>query len=522
MSQILGKWIADETIGNRHLITNDNYVLGSLEVIRDATIGGAFYIGGDSTVGGDFFINGDTTVNGSLVVNGPVTDYDATFAGIVTVRGDMRIDGDTTIGRDLYVNGDTTINGSLVVNGPVTDYDATFTGILTVQQDIRVIRDSTIGQNLLVSGRLNTTGDTTVGQNLSVLGNSFLGNSVSDLVTISGDTTIGQSLSVLGRLNTTGDTSVGQNLSVLGNSSLGNAITDVVLISGDITTNQNLSVSNNIYATRVFATDFTSNGDMHINAGGFSYLYLGTENIDRWWISPTGHILPGVNNTYDLGGSSYQINNLYSQSIHIEDMTANRIYSQSIYTGDLGLGGIIPSNLLDIKSRGLNTDIIRLENYNTTATLAILGQQATYGNGYLYLDSSTGLGRVALGGVNGDYGQLQLANKAGQVTADIKGDSGAAMFGGTEYLKTYTYTHEITAQDMTNFSKFDIAAAVDVSKIRSIVGTGVHAGVAASTTEEEGRSNWTYIEATSTTITGRYGTLYTVGDQISITVVVAV
>ena len=54
-------------------------------------------------------------------------------------------------------------------------------------------------------------------------------------------------------------------------------------------------------------------------AGGSSGIIFRENNDNRWIIDGSGHFRPGVNNTYDIGSTSFRVRNLYTQDLQLSN-----------------------------------------------------------------------------------------------------------------------------------------------------------------------------------------------------------
>ncbi len=212
------------TLGNAS--TDATTVNGSL-IASSATITGNLAISGNTTLGN---ASSDvTTVNGSLTLtaNPTATMHAATKSYVDsyvnsavgnklnssggTISGNLTINGSATLGDTTADT--TTVNGPLILNSaPDSPTHA------TTKQYVDNTIDSAL--NSAVGGKLNTSGGTITG-NLAVNGNTTLGDTSTDTVTVKGN------------LTAANETITG-NLTVGGNTVLGNANTDTVTVKGPL------------------------------------------------------------------------------------------------------------------------------------------------------------------------------------------------------------------------------------------------------------------------------------------------
>ena len=48
-------------------------------------------------------------------------------------------------------------------------------------------------------------------------------------------------------------------------------------------------------------------------------IYIGTNNVDRWYFANDGHFRPEANNSYDIGSSSQRVRNIYTNDLHLSN-----------------------------------------------------------------------------------------------------------------------------------------------------------------------------------------------------------
>ena len=62
-----------------------------------------------------------------------------------------------------------------------------------------------------------------------------------------------------------------------------------------------------------------STGKLRIRNTHADEIKLDTNSTTRWNIGSTGHIYPDVNNTYDIGNSTYRVRNLYTNDLNLSN-----------------------------------------------------------------------------------------------------------------------------------------------------------------------------------------------------------
>jgi hypothetical protein len=67
-------------------------------------------------------------------------------------------------------------------------------------------------------------------------------------------------------------------------------------------------------------TDDTGGGSpIYLIAGGANNIYFRTDNVDKWYVSSGGAFMPATNDSYDVGGPSARIKNVFSRTLRIAD-----------------------------------------------------------------------------------------------------------------------------------------------------------------------------------------------------------
>ena len=223
--------------------TDDTYDLGSpTKKWRDLYLGpGSLYINGTAAIQED--VNGNLTLssanNKDLLISTPGT-------GVVKFQQSTQFDIDLTVLQNLDVNGNATIasaklenltagripyagTGGAIVDKNTLTFDAT-TDILTVTGRVDV-DDVTINDNGITmrGNQIYATGSASLGHIYIIPGYG---------PTALGDVTIQGNLDVTGTVSTTdvglGNTQINGNFTVLGNTDIGNALTDSFTVSAGV------------------------------------------------------------------------------------------------------------------------------------------------------------------------------------------------------------------------------------------------------------------------------------------------
>ncbi|QPB07972.1 tail fiber protein [Synechococcus phage S-H38] len=174
------------------------------------SLGGAFQVAGGSHFGENVVINGDLKVYGAAVYQGGI-DYQGTqtYSGILRQQNttdassatdqnaSISTDGGVSITKSLWVGTTADITGTLTVDGAASfGSTITSTGLITANAGFTLAGSTGVGQNLIITDGSTTkltlysaNGDIETAGNLSVDGNTTLGDAVGDTLTVNATAT---------------------------------------------------------------------------------------------------------------------------------------------------------------------------------------------------------------------------------------------------------------------------------------------------------------------------------------------
>ena len=350
-------------------------------------------------------IVGNLTVSGNSVFNGNVDLGNASsdtvsFLGRVDTNIVPSTDGARDLGtstlewRNLFLDGtahvdtlDVDANAGIVGNLTVTG-TSEFNNTVDVDADFAV-RNGTTDKFTIdnITGNAITSGTLTVG------GHAELNSTLN----VDGNTTLGGTLSV------SSNTTLSANLTVNGNTTLGNASSDTVTIPGILDTNGRADIDNiRIDGNTISAQN--ADGSVNINGNGSGHINLNDDtditgsldlggvlnangnvnlgNATSDTITATGrfdsHLVPNTDDARDLGTSTLQWRNIYS------DGTINADVLDVDNTADFN-SSVTIAGLLDANG-GAHIDNLRLG--------IDANNDITTSSGNLTLDSASGTVRV--------------------------------------------------------------------------------------------------------------------------------
>jgi hypothetical protein len=174
------------------------------------TLAGALQVAGGGHVGGNFIVNGDVKVYGSAVYQGGI-DYQGTqaYSGIIRQlntqdastatdnNASISTAGGVAIAKQLRVGGNSTLTGSLGVTGATTlSSTLAVTNLITANAGITIVGSPTVGEDFTITDGTSTKfvvastdGSILTEGNLTVKGNTIIGNAVGDTLTVNATAT---------------------------------------------------------------------------------------------------------------------------------------------------------------------------------------------------------------------------------------------------------------------------------------------------------------------------------------------
>ncbi len=293
-------------------VFNGDIIGTSISVSKDGAVGRDFGVAGSTSLGrsgsdiltvkakSDFY--GPTTINDSLTASGPVS-----------FGGKLNVTGATSLSNNLSVLGNLTASGTS--NFENITIDGTGNKIFLVRKDNNagdVFAVSTSGgySDFINPGSgsyLRVLHNGTNASLASSLGLINLGTSVASTHSLgTGDVLAG------GKFETSGAAYFDSTASVTSTFEAGNDYLRVDGTTGAVTFGANASHS--------------FNGGLNINrsltVGGS--ITMGTTNTNYLTVNGTlnSHLIPALNNTYDLGSTSYYYRNVYAKTLIANNISA--------------------------------------------------------------------------------------------------------------------------------------------------------------------------------------------------------
>jgi len=242
------------------------------------------------------------------------------------------------------------------------------------------------------------------------------------------------------------------------------------------------------------------------SAAGSNGVYLATEATSRWQISSTGHFLPFVNNTYDIGSSSKLIRVLYGSDFQNGTgsivVAGGNCTNQAVTSIAARTGVPTCTTLTSAYTSGLATTAGDLSQFASTTSAQLAGVISNEtGSGALVFGTSPSLTTPSLGvatatSINGltittTTGTFTLANAKTFVVNNgltLSGTDGTTMtfpstsatIARTDAANTFTGVQTMTSPVLTTPS-LGVATATSINGNTFTTGTYTLTGAAGKT-----------------------------------------
>ena len=252
---------------------------------------------GNVAVGGNLTVTGTTTFNGGTLTLGDAADDNVVFGADVNSNIIPNTDNTYDLGsssqewKDLYIDGTANIDTLSADTAAIGDLTS---GRVVLAGTSGELEDSS---NLTFDGStLALTGAATVSTNLTVSGNTTLGNAASDTVTVTAD--------VASNLIPSADSTYS-----LGDSSnyWSHGYIDAITTTGNVSVGGNLTVT----------------GTTTFNGGTLTLGDAADDNV-VFGADVNSNIIPNSDNTYDLGSSTQEWKDLYVDGVaYLDEINFN-------------------------------------------------------------------------------------------------------------------------------------------------------------------------------------------------------
>lgn len=191
---------------------------------------------GTLAVDGAATIGGATTFQSTVNITGATTLGSLSMTGNLSVPGTLSCTGNFAVNTNRFTvdasNGNTAVSGTLGVTGATSLSSLSTSGAATVGTTLGVTGDFAVAINKLTVA--SASGNTVVAGTLDAAGNFAVATNKFTVAAASGNTAVGGTLDVAGNSTLTGD------LSINGNTTVGNASGDSLTVTAGAVTINNL------------------------------------------------------------------------------------------------------------------------------------------------------------------------------------------------------------------------------------------------------------------------------------------
>jgi len=174
----------------------------------------------------------------------------------------------------------------------------------------------------------------------------------------------------------------------------------------------------------------TENGIMYITNATANAIVFGTDSIARWGLNSSGHLIPNLDDSYDIGSSSFLVQNIWvAGPPDADNKAANKAYvdSMSGYNNNILIN---PGFYINQRAISSGTNIASAGSYFLDRwRTAVANVAAVWANGILTLPPNDSVEQV-----------IEAINiPAGTYTLSWEGDAIASVDGGADQTSPYTF-----------------------------------------------------------------------------------
>ena len=492
--------VTSVTSNTAQTVTGVSYTSdGAFRVTGGVGVAGNVAIGGDLRVFGASVISGGVTYSGTQSYSGVISQSNVTDASSSTdTAASISTAGGVAIAKQLRVGGNTTLTGSLGVTGATTlSSTLAVTSLITANAGITIVGSASAGEDFTITNGTSTKftvgssdGNILTEGNLTVKGNSIIGNDVSDTLTVNATATFNNA-DIVGTIRDARQWTTARTLSY----------------TGDATGSMSVSGSGNVSAALTLATVAT--------AGTYKSVTVNTKGLVTSGTNPTTIAGYGITDAQGLDVDLTAVAGLTTTGIIIRSGNGTAVTRSiaisgtgfSISNADGILGNpTITSNASNNNSA--NTIVARdaLGNFTAgTITAALIGNASTAtalqssrtfeltgdvvasaisfdGTGNVSLTTTIQANSVALGtDTTGNY--VASVASGSYITGGAVGSEGSALTIAVDATTTNTAS-KVVARDATgNFAAGTITAALTGNVTGNVSGSsGSCTGNAATVT----------------------------------------
>ena len=286
-ANIAGNFRVNSDKFNTSIVTGNTRIGGTLNVVKDLSIGGNFNINGTCTIEGITFANGGIETT-SMALSG-----DLTVGGKAAAGKDLIVRGAASFDKKYNMGGDLTLVNGTVLNAFATDTIFTVSGS----------SGNVFIKNQLNANDLQATGISEIGGDLNIGGKLVVGNTAR----------IGQGLQVGGSTTVSGIAHFNGDVNSYG----------PLTLQGAVTTKAAVQFNKNLRVDGAVTTDAASlTGKLHVNASdGYiaRFKNTNTESLQSGVKIRVGSNLPGNNNHFMsfLNSNGSQVGRIQGEKVKV-------------------------------------------------------------------------------------------------------------------------------------------------------------------------------------------------------------
>ena len=257
----------------------------------------------------------------------------------------------------------------------------------------------------------------------------------------------------------------------------------------------------------------TNAGTLYIDSGDL-FLRSGA-GLTQWTKNTSGHLLPHVDNTYDIGGASKRLRSVYAGNLILDQSTG----TSTLVVGNAGNAGNTACAQIGATTSGLhvagsNHEVRVIGTYPSSVPLRVMGSASHTGDLQRWTDNAgTTLAKINASGAatfNGGINQTSATHTL--INIDTTGDSTKATGmllknGGSNKWQIYNASDKFKLYNyVLNQEAFTIDNSTSAAAFSGKVSIGTELNIYTAVDPQNGGVNATFITNTNVTRRMYFGT----------------